>query len=226
MNTPSVKHQQSINILAFDTSADVGSIALWANEKMENITLPLGDGMHSQAAYLLPMIQELLNKNNISFEDLHAIATTKGPGSFTGIRIALATIQGFASATKAHVFVPTKFEVGAHKASLKQAGAYLITLSTKRNSFYSQGFDKALSPICEGKILTDQEISDFLSQNAPMERFDYTSCGHAEDTIHLYRSRLETVAKEKLNNNREKLNIYTPYYLHNPEYVKQKPWTP
>lgn len=49
---------------------------------------------HSQT--LLPMVESLLKNLNIACKDLHRIAVTKGPGSFTGVRIGVASVKGIA----------------------------------------------------------------------------------------------------------------------------------
>lgn len=211
---------QSVNILALDTSGDVASVAIWANEKMHKTSLPFGTGSHSQAAQLLSVMQGLLKDANITFQDLEVIATTTGPGSFTGIRLGLATVQGLILSTKATGFAPTtlqNYAFGAwrEKADSGAIDSFLVTLTTKRNSFYTQAFDKALGALFPASIHTEDEIMNMLATNLRMCRIEHLSLLSAECLIHLYFHVIRT--------GQDFPRILRPNYVHDPEFVKQMP---
>lgn len=219
---------QCINILAFDTSGDEASVALWANEKMHKASLPFGTGIHSQAARLLSVIQELLREANMTFQDLNVIATPVGPGSFTGIRLGLATAQGLILSTKAISFAPTTFQncaFGAWREKTDSDGfsnassvdSFLVTLATKRDSFYTQAFDKTLNVLFPATISTEDEVKDMLAANSRMLRVEHLSILRAESLIYLYFHTLKP--------GQSLPSILHPYYLHDPEFVKQKLWS-
>lgn len=80
-----------MKILAIDTSAEACSIALLLDEEIKclhEIT------PRQQAQMILPLIKQLLNEENIKFNQLDALAFGCGPGSFTGVRIATSVMQG------------------------------------------------------------------------------------------------------------------------------------
>lgn len=82
-------------ILALDTSSEAGSVAIWQDgEVLEDFQLL----PRQQAQALLPQIKGLLNKASIKLSQVDALAFGRGPGSFTGLRIAAASIQGLALA--------------------------------------------------------------------------------------------------------------------------------
>jgi tRNA threonylcarbamoyl adenosine modification protein YeaZ len=223
MNTPTYALHQSINILAFDTCGDEASIALWTSGKMRSIPLPFGTGSHSQAACLIPMIQELLREGNVEFQDLHVIAIPTGPGSFTGIRLGLATAHGFILSLKAKSFTPTTFHLFAFDAWKARHNPtpprlFLVTLPTKRHSFYTQTFDNRCVPVGAASIQTEDEIQNFLALNPDMYRVDRLSRLSADILIHFYFYKLET-NPDFLSESQETLR---PYYLHNPHFAKQK----
>lgn len=229
MNTLSNDTQQSINILAFDTSGDEASLALWVGGQMSTFSIPFGTGPHSQASCLIPMMQEILKEKNISFQDLHVITIPTGPGSFTGIRLGLATAKGLLLSTKAKSFAPTTFQITAFGAWKVQKGSYLVTLSTKRDSFYTQAFDKALCPLFPGKIQTEEEIQGFLNHYPEMKRINGSPNLGAEDLILFYLHTLNTNQDLYLSSlpqlpdkSSEPLH---PYYLHDPIFIKQKSWS-
>lgn len=86
-----------MKILAFDTSGLTGSVSLNDNESiLAEWSL---SSQETQSRRLLPTVNYILTNTGISLEDIDAFAVTVGPGSFTGIRIGLATVKGLAMAT-------------------------------------------------------------------------------------------------------------------------------
>ena len=83
-----------MKILAIDTSGPNCSIAVLDEKKIiANFNINIGK-THSET--LLPLVDELLNFSNIKLNDIDAFACCVGPGSFTGIRIGISTVKGFA----------------------------------------------------------------------------------------------------------------------------------
>ena len=82
-----------MKILAIDTATEACSVALMIDDKIDDI-FEVCPQQHSQR--VLPMIDTLLERNNIKLKDLDALAFGRGPGSFTGVRIATGIVQGLA----------------------------------------------------------------------------------------------------------------------------------
>jgi tRNA threonylcarbamoyladenosine biosynthesis protein TsaB len=80
-----------VKLLAIETSSDVGTVALLAGENLEQqrIATP-----REQTERILPIIGELLATAGVPLADLDGIAFGRGPGSFTGLRVAAAVAQG------------------------------------------------------------------------------------------------------------------------------------
>ncbi len=82
-------------ILAIDTSGRHGSIALCRGDGDSFDTLQLADlegGTYS--ARLMPTIAEMLQQNQYQKADVDGFVVVSGPGSFTGLRVGLATVKG------------------------------------------------------------------------------------------------------------------------------------
>ena len=86
----------TVKLLAFETSSREGSVALHVDGtvQQESIAVP-----REQTGQLLPLTARLLRGAGLSLRDLDAIAFGRGPGSFTGLRIAAAAAQGLGMAT-------------------------------------------------------------------------------------------------------------------------------
>lgn len=83
-----------MKILGLDTSTMMTTCGVLDGDKLIG-EYSLSQSM-SHSEKLVPMIKEVLDSLDLSIKDIDLFATTVGPGSFTGLRIALATIKGFA----------------------------------------------------------------------------------------------------------------------------------
>lgn len=92
-----------MNLLAFDTSTEIMSVAVQRTLGGAGQALPVrqvwqhsAPGGAQTSATLIPTIQRLMEQANLRFGQLDAIAFGSGPGSFTGLRTACAVAQGLA----------------------------------------------------------------------------------------------------------------------------------
>ena len=83
-----------MKILALESSAVSASVALTEDEKLVAQSFQNCGLTHSRT--LLPMVENLLANCGVSLSDVDAIAVAHGPGSFTGVRIGVATVKGLA----------------------------------------------------------------------------------------------------------------------------------
>ncbi len=84
-----------MKLLALDTSHSACSLALLIDDEIHTShhVAPM-----QQAQLVLPQLEALLHAHNIKLKDLDALAFGRGPGSFTGVRIAASVMQGLAFA--------------------------------------------------------------------------------------------------------------------------------
>lgn len=96
-----------MNLLAFDTSTEIMSIAVQRRAagpgQWPAVWLHNGPGGPQTSALLIPTIQHLLAQAELTLGQLDAIAFGCGPGSFTGLRTACAVAQGLAFGAKLKV---------------------------------------------------------------------------------------------------------------------------
>lgn len=100
-------------ILAFDTSALAGSVALCDGPRL--VAERQLDPARRSAQTLAPAIAELLAGAGVQPKQIGLVATTTGPGSFTGLRVAVATAKTWAYATGSAVLGLGTLEVIAHQ---------------------------------------------------------------------------------------------------------------
>src|SRR5450830_440671 len=95
---------KTMNLLAFDTSTDMMSIAVQRTlDGLPQVWQHTAPGGAQTSANLIPFIQNLMRQAGLGFDQLDAIAFGCGPGSFTGLRTACAVAQGLAFGAKVPV---------------------------------------------------------------------------------------------------------------------------
>lgn len=83
-------------ILSLETATSVCSVAIHSHGSLLGIVEVAGDNVHGKK--LVPLIQALLHHTGVSKADLKAVGVSKGPGSYTGLRIGVSTAKGLAYA--------------------------------------------------------------------------------------------------------------------------------
>src|SRR5580658_8246903 len=130
----------SANVLAFDCAGASCACAVLADGIVA--TREIAAMERGQAEALLPMIERAMARAAMRFSDLDLIAVTVGPGSFTGVRIGLATAHGLALATGLPLIGVTSFAaVAAGIGTEERCGLPLaVALESRRAELYLQCF--------------------------------------------------------------------------------------
>jgi len=85
-----------MNLLCIETSSRKGGGIALVRSPHEILAERFTPENKTQGEFLMPAISEVLQEHRLSIKDLHALVVAIGPGSFTGIRVGLATAQGLA----------------------------------------------------------------------------------------------------------------------------------
>ena len=149
-------------ILAFETSAKAGSVALHDGNVLLGESYCNTGLTHSQT--LMVMAEDLLKSCGMKPQDVTAVAVAAGPGSFTGVRIGVAAAKGFAWGGQ----LPCH-GVSTLEAMALQLGAYngyvLPVMDARRAQVYNAIFraiDGKLERICEDRAIGLAELAEEL----------------------------------------------------------------
>lgn len=147
-----------MKILSVDTSSNVCSVAIMEDDKciVEN---SINDGKtHSEN--LMPLIEKTLQDNNVKLNSIELIAVVVGPGSFTGIRIGVASVKAIAEVLSVPIVAVTSLEGLAY--NIKNVDENICALIDARNNqVYAGIFDDMHNPLEE--YMAD-DINNVLEQ--------------------------------------------------------------
>ena len=130
----------SFNILAIDLANFSSSVALLKQGQL--VYSDHSDVFRGQDVTLLPKLKALLKEHGLRFQDLDRFVSTTGPGSFTGIRVALATLQGLSFAARVPALGVTSFQWVARTYPKSLHRKTLVLLESMRLELYGQLFDE------------------------------------------------------------------------------------
>lgn len=123
-------------LLSVDSSAVTASVALTDGEKVMKSEFINAGLTHSET--LLPMIKSVMEGH--SFDELEAIAVTAGPGSFTGVRIGVATVKGLAFNSDIPCISVSVLEAIAHNFCDEDCIVCAV-MDARRMQFYNALFE-------------------------------------------------------------------------------------
>lgn len=137
-----------MNILALDTSMGVCAAAVSGapDETPRRVFVRETEMPRGHAEALMPMIEDVLKEAQVEARDLDLIAATLGPGSFTGVRIAIAAARGLALVSKAALFGSDSLTVMARaalSAGVRPDGPYAVAVDARRGMLYLGLYDEA-----------------------------------------------------------------------------------
>ena len=138
----------SLSILAIEASSSQLSIAVMVNGEV--VAALQHPAAHGHAVGIVPLSIEALENAGITFDAITHVAAGCGPGSFTGIRVALAAAKGFCIAHKAQGVGVSGLQALAYTAlhlTPDSTAPFLVLADTRRGQLYAQIFDATAQPI-------------------------------------------------------------------------------
>lgn len=127
-------------LLAIDTTTEACSVALAIGGQVVAERFEIATRTHTQR--LLPMVDEVLADANMSLASLDGIVCTRGPGSFTGIRVGVSASQGLAFAAELPVLPLSTLAVLAWQGAQQQPekARWQVVMDARMGEVYGAGF--------------------------------------------------------------------------------------
>ena len=177
-----------MKILALDSSAVVGTVALCEDQKLiAHYTLNTGN-THSQT--LRPRVESVLKLAEWEIGDIDLFAVSHGPGSFTGVRIGISTVKGLAFGKNIPCAGVSTLEALAY--TLRGVNGLICpVMNARRSQVYNALFsckDGVLTRLCPDRAISIAELDEELAgMEGPIylcgDGYDITVDGFAKTTV-------------------------------------------
>lgn len=155
-----------VYILNIETATKNCSVSLARDGEMVAFKELNGEGF-SHAEKLHGFISDVLVEASITFSDLKAVAVSKGPGSYTGLRIGVSAAKGLCFALDIPLISVNTLTSLAHSISITE-GYKIPMLDARRMEVYSAVFDEnnKLIEDVSATIISEDSFKEFLEKNA------------------------------------------------------------
>jgi tRNA threonylcarbamoyladenosine biosynthesis protein TsaB len=160
-----------MTVLALDTTTRAGSVALVADEKI--LIERAGDGSRTHAERLPTEILALVRDAGATLNDVDVFAIAAGPGSFTGLRIGIATMQGLAFVERRPIAAISALEALAQIAStdVDQGALVGAWMDAYRHDVFSALYKVAGGPAFSAARLTEIDPAAVASPADTLQRW-------------------------------------------------------
>ena len=178
-------------VLAFDTANEVIAIGLGkldaATQSIECVASVEVEARRASNTQLLPRIDELCAQAGVGRGEIACVAVGRGPGSFTGVRIALACAKGIASALEVGLVGVSSLDAvawGAWKAS--ERGSLLVVADAMRREVYPVEYrlsDAGVERVTADRVIKAEAFAEELGATGSSDR-SMADDGDAGDSRH------------------------------------------
>ena len=186
-----------MRILAVDTSSKNCSVAIVEVDENKNYNIMAfenSDDEKTHSQKLMPIVDKVFKEHNLTLKDMDLLACCVGPGSFTGIRIGIATMKAFADVTNIKTVSVTSLESLSY--NIEEDGIIIPIIDCKNNNVYSAIFSKENNTYKQiGKNISDNIDNAISLYKANAENKNITFVG---DGSILYKDLLTSRLSNKL----------------------------
>ena len=188
-----------MKILALESSASACSAALWGEEGLIAQNFQNSGLTHSRT--LLPMAHDLLKNCGASLEEVDVIAVAAGPGSFTGLRIGVATAKGLSWGADKDCAPCSTLESMAWPLAFYEDAVIVCAMDARRKQVYNALFQtdgERLERLTPDRAISLEELGEELKK---MELVRAGGLVKGQDLVPVYH-RLSQAERERLERER------------------------
>jgi tRNA threonylcarbamoyladenosine biosynthesis protein TsaB len=154
-------------ILCIETATDICSVALLKGDKM--VALQENHEGNAHASQITLLIEAVMKDANMELKQLDAISVSKGPGSYTGLRVGVSTAKGLCYALDIPLIGINTLESLSHETIKKVNGKsqnanFCAMLDARRMEVYCAVYDEKMNLVkkTEAKIIGENSFADLL----------------------------------------------------------------
>ncbi len=180
-----------MKILSIECSATPCSVALSDNDKILASNFTMERLTHSQT--LMPMVEDVLKRANISFSEIEGFAVAAGPGSFTGVRIGISAVKGMAAAKKLPCAAVSTLCAMAQLHSGHNCIVCAV-MDARCNQVYNAVFDITdgkITRLCDDRALLCDELAEEIKKISQTSKKDVIIVGDGAEIFYPYVEELE-----------------------------------
>ena len=203
-----------MKILCIDTSSKLCGVGIFENKKLID-KIELNNGLtHSET--LMPILKQILEKNSLVLKDFDLIAVDIGPGSFTGIRIGVATAKAFSDSLTISCVGIDSLEILAYQ--IKEPSIICSAIDCKNDNCYFALYELRNNEyvILEApSAKTKQEVTDLLDSKYSNKEIKFVGDAFSSKSLfnHLSVENLNLAALKKFTRNNFHGEEILPLYL-------------
>ena len=153
-----------MNCLAIDTTSTKLTAVMIKDEMTFCREIEVGKSGHS--GLLMPTVDSVLKEAGLNANDLNAVCAVVGPGSFTGIRIGISAVKGFAVGTGKKMLALTSFEVIAYNVADEN---FYTVIDAAHGHYYACGFSAGKKVASAPAYLSEEQV---LALDSPLYGFE------------------------------------------------------
>ena len=216
-------------ILSIETATPVCSVALAQDNNILGVKESTKKNSHSEIVTVF--IDELMKENQFSFKDLDAVAVSKGPGSYTGLRIGVSTAKGMCYALEIPLISVNTLQslaFGTSQNNIQKSGLPILfcpMLDARRMEVYCALFDENINEVRETKaeIIEPDSFQTYLESSQVIffgdgadkckEVIQHKNAVFLDDVFPSAANMMTIVFNKYQNHKFEDVAYFAPFYL-------------
>lgn len=155
-------------ILNIDTATEIAYVGISENEKI--LASESNENQMTHASFVQPSIERIVKKLSLPLESIDAVAVSAGPGSYTGLRVGMASAKGICFALQKPLILVNTLEIIATAAIRERrnesaAFHFCPMIDARRMEVYAAFYDEQLHSIIEPTaiILSENSFLEYLN---------------------------------------------------------------